>query len=327
MATLNVGPGEQYSTISSAVAAAHNGDTIDVAAGTYTNDFVDTGLNLTLQAVGGAVNMVATESPPDDKGIITEGSSGGSFTINGFTISGATSGSGNGAGIRFQGGTLNLNDDTIKNSQMGLLADPDPNGSITINNSEFADNGTGDGTTHNVYAGQINQLTVENSYIHDANGGHEIKSRAANTTIENNRILDPGGQDSYSIDIPQGGNATITGNTIEQSAPGQNPAMIAYGEEGNAYGFNGGSSVNISGNTLDNEGISNGTGVWNATSTAIQMSNNQVYGLTPSSLEWGGPMNQSGTNYMTGSGSSGSSLSNGNGSGSSSALSTMFHGH
>jgi len=39
MSILTVGPTGEYKTISAAVAASHSGDIIQVAAGTYTNDF------------------------------------------------------------------------------------------------------------------------------------------------------------------------------------------------------------------------------------------------------------------------------------------------
>ncbi|MDB5446641.1 MAG: putative calcium-binding protein, partial [Phenylobacterium sp.] len=41
MATLTVGQGQQYATISAAVAASHDGDLLQVQAGTYTNDFAE----------------------------------------------------------------------------------------------------------------------------------------------------------------------------------------------------------------------------------------------------------------------------------------------
>ncbi len=53
MAILTVGPGH-FATIEAAVAAASPGDTVDVPAGIYTNDFVSIFQNLTLQAIGGA---------------------------------------------------------------------------------------------------------------------------------------------------------------------------------------------------------------------------------------------------------------------------------
>ena len=234
MATLTVGSGQQYPTIAAAVAAAQSGDTINVQAGTYTNDFIiDNDKDLTLQAVGGPVKLVATVNAPDGKAIITEGYRGANLTINGFDISGAKVADGNGAAIRYEGGKLILNDVYIHNNQDGILTANAPTGSIAINNSEFAFNGTGDGRTHNIYVGDIGTLSINNSYIHDAKVGHEIKSRAENTTITNSRIFDNNSTASYSIDLPNGGNATIQNNVIEQGPNSENGFIIAYGEEPN----------------------------------------------------------------------------------------------
>ena len=54
----------------------------------------------------------------------------------------------------------------------------------------------------------IASFSITNSYIHDAVVGHEVKSRAANNIITGNRIFDNNGSASYSIDMPNGGNAT-----------------------------------------------------------------------------------------------------------------------
>ena len=107
------------------MAAAKSGDTVDVQAGTYTNDFVNVFKSITLQAVGGVVKMVATVAPPNGKAIIDEGGSGVNVTINGFDISGAKVADGNGAAVRYEGGTLTLNNDYIHNNQDGLLAASD----------------------------------------------------------------------------------------------------------------------------------------------------------------------------------------------------------
>ena len=139
---------------------------------------------------------------------------------------------GNGAAIRYEGGSLTLNNDYFHNNQDGMLAAADPNGTITINNSEFAFNGAGDGKTHNLYVNDIALLTITDSYFHDANVGHEIKSRAEDTVITNSRIFDLLSTASYSIDLPNGGNATISNDVIEQGPNTQNPNIIAYGEEG-----------------------------------------------------------------------------------------------
>ena len=108
---LTVGPGQQYATIQAAVAAASAGDTIDVQAGVYTNDFISIFKDLTLQAVGGIVRLVATVSPPNGKAIIDEGGAGITVTINGFDVSGAAVADKNGAAVRYEGGSLTLNND------------------------------------------------------------------------------------------------------------------------------------------------------------------------------------------------------------------------
>ena len=63
MATLTVGPNQQYSRIGDAVAAARDGDTVAVQAGTYTNDFTTVNNKITLTGVGGIVEMAATTRP------------------------------------------------------------------------------------------------------------------------------------------------------------------------------------------------------------------------------------------------------------------------
>ena len=128
----------------------------------------------------------------------------------GFDISGVTVPDGNGAAIRYEGGALSLSDDYFHDNQEGLLGAADPNGTIAIDHSEFASNGDGSGSTHNLYVGAIASFSLTNSYIHDAVVGHEVKSRAASNTITGNRIFDNGSSASYSIDLPNGGNASIS---------------------------------------------------------------------------------------------------------------------
>jgi len=285
LAILTVGLGQQFTTIAAAVGAASPGDTIDVQAGIYTNDFVSIFKNLTLQAIGGAVRLVATVDPPNGKAIIDEGGAGVAVTINGFDISGAVVPDGNGAAIRYEGGSLTLNNDFFHNNQDGLLAASDPSGSITVNNSEFAFNGTGAGLTHNLYVNDIARLTITASYFHDANVGHEIKSRAENTVITDSRIFDNSGTASYSIDLPNGGNATITNNAIMQGPHSGNPFIIAYGEEASLHV---GTSVHIAGNVIVNDLVSaNAAVVLNRTAVPLPFDGNTVFGLTAAHLASG----------------------------------------
>jgi len=273
--TLSVGPGQTYATIDAAVDASVSGDTIEVQAGTYTNDWLNIDHDLTLTAIGGWVRMVTDNAqPPDGKAMITES---GTVSISGFDISRVTVPDQNGAAIRYEGGALTLDNVFIHDNQEGILGASDPNGSITINRSEFAFNGDGSGHTHGIYVGAIANFTLANSYIHDTAVGHEVKSRAATNVITGNRIFDNNGSASYSIDLPNGGAATITGNVIQQGPNSQNPAILAYGEEGILAGY--GTGATATGNTIINDQNS-GYLLLNPGNHPVSLSGNTVFGLT-----------------------------------------------
>ncbi len=304
MSILTVGTGQQFKTIAAAVAASQDGDTIDVQAGIYKNDFFQVNDSITLQAIGGMVTIAATVAPSNLKGIITvgDGSHAPDVTVSGFELAGAAipaADGNNGAGIRYQAGNLTLNDDDLQNNQDGLLATPAVagTGTITVNQSEFIDNGAGDGQTHNIYVGKIDQFTFDDSYSTAAIVGHDIKSRALNTIIENSRITDgPSGTASYEIDLPNGGNAVIQGNTIEQGPLTKNPVIISYGEEGS---ITPGSSLTVSGNTILNDLHTSPSvvAVRNSTAVLATISDNQVFGLTGAQLT-SGPATVSDTTWL-----------------------------
>ena len=294
MATLNVGAGQTYATVSAAVNAARSGDVIAVQAGTYTNDFATITKDITITGVGGMANFVATVAPPNGKGIFV---TNGNVTLEHLSFSGAAVADGNGAGVRYEGGNLVVIDSYFHNNQDGLLANAVPNGTIRIVDSEFGFNGIGDGYTHNLYVNNIASLVIDNSYFHDANLGHEIKSRAQSTTITNSRIYDGTSTASYSIDLPNGGVGVIRGNVIQQGANSDNPAIIHYGGESAAYA---GSSLLITNNIVVNDmsGRSSAALLSNATTIAGTLSGNSVYGLTANQIT-NGQDTVSGTTYLS----------------------------
>ena len=294
MATLNVGAGQAYATLSAAVCASRDGDVIAVQAGTYVNDFATISTDITIVGVGGMANFVATVAPPNGKGILVTQSN---VTIQNLSFSGAAVADGNGAGIRYEGGNLVIIDSYFHDNQDGLLANSDPNGTIRIVGSEFASNGTGDGFTHNLYVNNIASLVIDDSYFHDANVGHQIKSRAQSTTITNSRIYDGNGTGSYSIDLPNGGVGVIRNNVIQQGPNSDNPAIIHYGGESAAYA---GSSLLIEDNVVVNDmsGSSSARLLSNATTVTGTLSDNAVYGLTAGQIATGSAT-VSGTTFLS----------------------------
>ncbi len=284
---LTVGAGMEFATLGDACKAAVAGDTIAVQAGTYTNDFATVSCAVRIVSVGGLVNEVATVPPPNDKGLLTVDAS---LSIQGFTFTGGSDGSpdGNVAGIRLENGNLNVSYCYFHDMQEGLLTDADSVASVTIDHSEFARNGTGDGYTHNLYVGAIASLTITNSTFTGANVGHEIKSRAAVTTITNNVIADGAtGTASYDIDLPNGGVATIANNIIEKGPLASNWYVIHYsGETQFTYAKN---ALTVTGNTILNDLGGNGLAVLNQAAVnnlnvPAQISHNSFYGFAPTQL-------------------------------------------
>ncbi|HEX4260760.1 MAG TPA: calcium-binding protein, partial [Acetobacteraceae bacterium] len=285
---LTVGAGEEFSTLSAAIAASSNGDLIEVQAGTYTNDFSVINDRVTIEGVGGMVNLVATTTPPNDKAILVTNTD---ITIENVAFSGSTvpdALGGNGAGIRYQAGNMTLINDEFTDNQDGLLADPDPSGTITIDHSVFDNNGVsnpslaGYGYTHNLYVNEVGQLTIENSVFEHANVGHEIKSRADNTTIENNLIEDTAtGTASYEIDLPDGGNAVVENNTIEKGPDAQNNNVIHFGGEGIPYAN---SALTVSGNTFVNDRGASTAMLLNQTIYTVTVDGNTLDNFTAKQL-------------------------------------------
>ena len=309
MAILTVGAGRQYTTIGAAIDASQDGDTIQVQAGTYQglDNMGEIKHSIKLEAVGGRVTLEPDPAQPEvfqskgmllvDNPLTTEPST---VEIDGFDFKNATSSyADNAAGIRFQGNThLILNNDGFFNNDEGILVgNTGGTDSVIINNSEFSSNGWG-GQDHNIYIGHINSFTLTNSYIHgvkpDVGDGNEVKSRAENNTIIGNRIYDDNSFASYSIDLSNGGNATIQNNVIEQGPNSENWHIISYAPEGQT---NSGTNVDISNNVIVNDQGS-GNAVMNRTVVPINFTDNKVYGLTEAQIAEG-PLNESGTKFLT----------------------------
>ena len=274
MATLTVGAGKQYGTIAAALGAAREGDTVAVQAGTYLNEAAVARVGVNLMAVGGKVVLQGT-SPLAGKALLTMAAGG---TVDGFTFQGAHNADGTAAGLRLEGGALTVRNSLFLGNQTGLAAVANAMANamatLTVQASEFGGNGTGDGFGHNLAVGAIKGFTLTDSYVHDAAGGQEVRSRAAVTTITNSRILDGAAASGFAIDLPTGGVVALRGNTIQKGANATSPAAIRFGAEA----LQTGSSLVVAGNTV----LSDKPGVvllQNASAVAATLTGNQFFGL------------------------------------------------
>lgn len=285
---LTVGARGQFATITAAVAAARDGATILVAAGTYTNDFAVVTAKLTMIGVGGMVNMVATLPPPNAKGILTVDND---VTIQNFAFSGCAISDalgGNGAGIRYEGGRMQLYNDSFSHNQNGVLAFPTlPQlavNTIAIDHCLFSGNGSGTGQTHNIYVGPVDSLSFTNNVSVGAVAGHQLKSRALANSIIGNQFADgDSGSASYEIDLPNGGVGVVANNIIEKGPHAPNSAMIHFGGEGIPYA---GSSLAVTGNRFVND-YGAAIGVLNHTVIGVTVNGNSFAGQPMAQLAAG----------------------------------------
>ena len=231
--------GKHYELPSQAARDAVDGDVIEILTGTYPRDAAVWKQNdLTIRAVGGG------RAHLQSFGVTEQGKAiwviqGDRVTIEGIEFSGARVPDRNGAGIRHEGDGLTVRDCYFHDNENGILGGRSPENDVVIEHSEFARNGAGDGRTHNIYIGAARSLELRYSRVHHARVGHNVKSRAARTLIEDNLIYDAqDGTSSYAIDTPNGGDVTIRRNYVQQGPGSDNRNLISYGAEGIKYTHN-----------------------------------------------------------------------------------------
>jgi hypothetical protein len=246
---LRVGKHESIRSIAEASQLARDGDTVEIQAGIYRGDVTTWNQrNLILRGIGGNARIYADGKSAESKAIWVI--KNGDFIIENIDFIGARVPDRNGAGIRFENGRLRIRNCLFYNNENGILTTNEAI-SLEIDNSEFGYNGVGDGFSHNIYVGKIQQLKVTGSYFHHANVGHLLKSRAAFNEIKYNRLTDEtGGRASYELDFPNGGVAIVLGNIIQQVRETENSAMISYGAENYIWPEN---KLNVASNTLIND--------------------------------------------------------------------------
>jgi hypothetical protein len=212
MSTLTVGAGQQFSTIAAAVAAANDGDVLAVQAGTYTNDFANIDTKLTIEGVGGMVNLVATESPSNGKAILTTNTD---VTIRNVAFSGAQVPDENGAGIRFQGG-----------NHAGEIA------KLTVENSHFHGAVIGHEVKSRALETVITGSRIEQGA--DGTGSYSIDlPNGGKVTISDNYIQQGANSDNPVMihfggegAVHDGSSLTVTGNTVVNDMVSPSAALV-----------------------------------------------------------------------------------------------------
>ena len=233
---LRVGPGETFTRIADAAKAARDGDIVEILPGEYRGDVATwRQKKLMIRGIGERPVLIADGKIAQGKAIWVIAN--GDILIDNIEFRGARAADHNGAGIRFERGRLEVRNSVFIDNQTGILAANFDDAELFVRDSLFAQAPQQmQSLPHLLYVGRIARLEVSGSRFHQGYRGHLLKSRARYNDIRYNLLYDgPQGEASYELDLPNGGLAFVVGNIIGQSANTQNPTVIAYGAEGNAW--------------------------------------------------------------------------------------------
>ncbi len=253
-----------YYAIQDAINAASDNDTINVAAGNYTEQLtVDK--SITLSGSNSIINApsVLNAGSNGEKSIITVEGTGVNAEISGFTISG-TSSSDYGIFVR-DNANANIHDNIINSNS--LL-------SIIVGRNFFSTTGTATITNNTINGYQKGAITVDNLN--------------SNASISQNVINGMGPTDSIAqngIQISRGATGTIINNMISNhiwtgiysNAVDNNPTTDTKADGAAGILLYSSGSVTISGNTL----TENQFGIWTVGTTDTSIKNNNIIGFVP----------------------------------------------
>ena len=215
-------------SIAQALAEARDGDRFILSRGLYEEAAVLRADGVTLSAEPGA--HMRGHAAEGKAALVIKGRN---TVIEGLECSEIWVPDGNGACVRMEGHTLHLRNVHFRDSQEGLLG---MGGTILIEDSRFerlgGDRKIAAGQAHGIYVGPTEAFILRRSQVlASKDEGHEVKSRARRTVIEDNVIASLDGMDSRLIDIPNGGEVIIRGNVLQEGWHTSNPDLIGIGLE------------------------------------------------------------------------------------------------
>jgi hypothetical protein len=226
--------GQRYATLQEAVDAVGNARaTIRIAPGTYRQCAVQEDGVIIYEAAQPGTVIFKARACEGKAALVLRGLGA---EIRGLTFSNLMVPDGNGAGIRLEKGALNVAYARFQDSEQGILTADDPSSRIYITRSTFTGLGTCEnsaGCAHSIYIGNYGSLTVRESRFERGMGGHYVKARSGQVTIENNSFDDANGRaTNYMIDLPAGSVGRIANNWFVQGRDKENcSAFIALGAE------------------------------------------------------------------------------------------------
>jgi hypothetical protein len=207
--------------------AARGGELVLLRAGTYRSGGISKSESLTILAEPGAH---ITEFAAGGKGAIVF--HGGALIIDGLECSKVVVPDGNGTCVRHESGDLLLRGVHFHHSQMGILTGPKA-GRVVVEDSLLNDSGRyrPGNLGHNIYVSSRELHFLRSWSLRAANQGHELKSRAEITVLQDCLLASVNSEDSRLVDAPNGGLVEIKGCILQEGPMSSNWDVIGFGLE------------------------------------------------------------------------------------------------
>jgi hypothetical protein len=233
--------GKAYEHLQDAFDNLQDGATLFIRRGVYEDAAALARNNVTIIAEEGA--HLKSKTVQDKAALVITGENA---HIIGLECSDIAVPQKNGACIRLEASGLWLENVFFHDSQQGVLSGK-KGGVILIQDSRFENLGFDTGQSHGIYIGS-GELVIKNStFIAAKDQGHEIKSRASKTVIDNCIISSAGSADSRLIDVPNGGELVVKNSVLHEGPASVNNDLISFGVEGYSDGEH---SITLTGNTI-----------------------------------------------------------------------------
>ena len=258
VAAVHVVGGAGGSTLCAALRRAANGDIVEIHADLHGETCVIEQPGLTLRGIGRRRTLDADGRSAEGKATIVVRAPG--VVVENLEFRGGRNASQNGAGIRFERGSLELRGCAFLDNEMGLLSAGGAAMTLGVFDCEFGAAPRHEGRLrHLLYVGAIGELTVSGCHFHSGFRGHLLKSRARVNTVIGNRLDDlPDGSAAYELEFPNGGRCVVAANVIAQSASSMNPALLSIGAEAGTSEVADAAELWLVHNTFVNAGNANG---------------------------------------------------------------------
>ncbi len=228
-AALKSEDGPPLQSLTRELAALRPGATIAVKAGTYYDGARVAVANATIDGRRAKI----AEAIVGGKAALVIAPNADNVTIAGFEVYGSALGE-NMAAIRVEAPNAIIRDVNFHDNDTHIMSSGVKGGTLIIEDSRFADalgSASEPGQTHGFYLGYHDKVVARRFDLRrSGREGHNFKSRAWSSLIEDCVIAQEGAQSSRSFDFPMGGTHTIRGCVIQQGRHG-NPDIFGFGHE------------------------------------------------------------------------------------------------